>query len=189
MGDFEKLERKVDAISDKLDMIILHLMPPPHQFHNDENFSILTESAEPDMAERLDNLKLTEEQMTQKELGQLETWMNSDAPSFVELKTGDFEPVQRGNLKDFLKSSIINFDSLDDPSRSVSRSSSTESFEEIVSIQSDIVPEVAKTLTDAERTKIEQAVASQSEAMKRLSQSEVLKRVLSSSMTTDQELD
>ena len=69
--------------------------------------SILTESAETDMHDRLDNLKLSEEQVTQKEVKQLETWMNSTTasksendvgPSFVEIKTGEFQDSDPGLL-------------------------------------------------------------------------------------------
>ena len=79
--------------------------------------SILTESAETDMHDRLDNLKLSEEQVTEKEVKQLETWMNSTTqrvseseadvgPSFVEVKTGEFPESEPGEL-DFGKMSFV----------------------------------------------------------------------------------
>merc|ERR1712131_342634 len=106
----EQLEAKVDQIGDKLDLLIRHLVPAGLPLNrNTDDMSILTESAETDMHDRLDNLKLSEEQVTEKEVKQLETWMNSTTqrvsesdtdvgPSFVEVKTGEFqdsEPIEK----------------------------------------------------------------------------------------------
>ena len=84
--------------------------------------------------------------------------------------------------------------------RSVSRSSSTESFEEIESLKSetslsliDMTAPKSRTpspvITDEQRARIEKAIANQSAAMARLSQSETLKQMLSSSISQSEEQD
>merc|ERR1712235_217606 len=83
--------------------------------------------------------------------------------------------------------------------RSVSRTSSTESFEEIESLKSetslsliDMTVQKSRTsspvITDEQRARIEQAVANQSAAMARLSQSETLKLMLSMSQSEEQDI-
>jgi len=62
MGEFtdrlERVESKVDQMSAKIDLLLRHLIGPGTI---DQSLSILTESAEPQMHEDLENLKLGDE--------------------------------------------------------------------------------------------------------------------------------
>lgn len=104
MGEFtdrlERVESKVDQMSAKIDLLLRHLIGPGTI---DQSLSILTESAEPQMHEDLENLKLGDEKIIENEISKLETWMNAEVkepfveaspevgPSFVEIETADFE--------------------------------------------------------------------------------------------------
>ena len=97
----DRVESKVDQMSAKIDLLLRHLIGPGTI--DQSQLSILTESAEPQMHEALENLKLGDEKIIENEISKLETWMNSEVkepfveanpdvgPSFVEIETTDFE--------------------------------------------------------------------------------------------------
>ena len=104
----ERVENKVDQLSAKIDLLLRHLIGPG--IIDQSQLSILTESAEPQMHEDLENLKLGDEKIIENEISKLETWMNSEVkaplveettevgPSFVEIESTDFPAeTSKGN--------------------------------------------------------------------------------------------
>ena len=108
----ERVESKVDQMSAKIDLLMRHLIGPGV---DQSHLSILTESAEAQMHQDLENLKLGDEKIMENEIAKLETWVNSEVgpksefveeigPSFVEIDTADFQnEISKGKSRNIFK--------------------------------------------------------------------------------------